>query len=1723
MVRGAQPDVIMEAAPVSLEEYNCSGSCWIGVSTTVVMSSSLYIPADIFVRLTSWPLDRRASVVSSGSQLLVVDGALSVEHIDLVGADPTTLVLSDGGCVAANAGSTLNMTNVSVGNCTTYGNGAILVDGTAHLRDVTAFSCFSLNGGVLAGAGSVVVEDSLLETSGSFFDGGLIYVQGTTTLGGTTTLRSSISYSGNGGAVAVDNGHLVIRDDARITETASQGDGGAVFLGEDASAILEGNAVISAASAYGNGGCIYADVGAIASVRDGARLENCTSEGTGGAVEGAESSVVVFFNGIVSGSSALSGGCIASLGLVLLTGNATLFRCAATLFGGGIYAAPGSTMVELRDAARIVEATSATYAGGVYLGSGRLVMHDDAEIVDCSADDSTGVGGGVMGGDLVYGTSTSVELRDRSRVARSTAGLDGGCISAGTVVLRDHARVESCSTLIGSGGCVSTYTNLTMRDDAVIGYCFSPFFGGCVSAESGHVLLSVNATLADCEAFAGAAIGAISDTAIVFRDRARVTRASSTIYLEGNAVLVTHGSRISRCSATLGGGILAEPNATVALTGTLIDACSATNGGGLYAVGGRVTIGNSTFVDCSASVDGGSLYSDDNASVFVHDAAMLRSYAGLRGGCVHAGSAYIAAVNSTFHMCSSYQGGGIHGQGRTLFNPTSTLSLTDVRVTDCWAESNAGGVYSDATTMLLRGRTVIANCSAAVSGGGVYGTSGALIELSGETRVADSRAGETGGGVFAQSSSRVVLRGRASIATCRAGRGGAAHVQGGSTLTLLNWASLVTCVAESDGGAVLATTSSTVRLLDTTSLLKSTAGGRGGGVHAQDSNVVVRGGVRVAWNSAVGDGGGVSLQGASSTLYTSSACHFYQLALDLTAQESTKLSVLVSTGDLRENEPDVRGHSMLFALTNEDVGRETVYHVCLAVGAAYVLEGYSDDALGWGGATAALNDPDDDDDDDANVFLSLVEGEHEARRAFTVPFEKTAPRPPLIWEHNSAYRGGAVALSESTVAQVDDTTFESNVATSASAKDGGGGAIYVAELATISVTNATFEMDAATDGGAVDAATLSVVEISGTVARGCNASGSGGFARLKGISRATIDDCVLQGNAAVDEGGALAVVDVRDDITVALSNVSFDQNGVRGSGGGLAVRSSNADLQGVAFVANRAKNGGALAMLDTAESSVSFVSGDGCANATIEIDFRFTTAKCSPFDFGSGINTTCDVLAAGCAAYQAFAAFGLDNTSTTGASLVDLVASLGLESFLEGELETGLSNEAELVQFQQSAAAFADACAGCACYIHEERYVSLRDVSLGSEVARVTPRAGALVEYDYCLRQGAYALQAHDTLAESWWNGTYRLILHSRDGASTRVYEGSAVRGRESERLVVVVGDSDVAVPSSVLEYNTANQGGGGAIFIDDGVDDTPPEGIILGLDTNTARYGPRMATPARRLHAVDDKTVVSARSGYAIGDNSTLAVELVDAFDQRATAVNEEATAIAEVRSPPNATISNNVKLFAAGVATFETATITLAPGSRVTVVVNSPFATLQETEEQFFVYLDECRSGTVQEPVSTTTSWCALCDVRKAVSKKKPDYSNSYGTAGMDCSELGLALKFVPVNKRRFRTTATSEKTYMCPSKGSGCPGGNVTGDASCAKGYTGVACGACELRYYPRAGSDGRLRCNRCDKSLRRTTRILLASIGGFVLLCVCCAIATRHGHDIVRWCEFMRPLL
>ncbi|KAJ8598528.1 hypothetical protein CTAYLR_001324 [Chrysophaeum taylorii] len=1656
MVRGAQPDVIMEAASVLLEEYDCSGSCWVGVSTTVLMNSSLYIPADVFVRLTSWPLDRRASVVSGGTQLLVVDGALSVEHIDLVGSSPLA-VFGDGGCVAANAGSTLNMTNVSVWNCTTNGNGAIWVDGTAHLRDVTAFSCISLNGGILAGAGSVVVEDSLLETSISYFDGGSIYVQGTTTLSGTTTLRSSVSYYGNGGAVAVDDGRLIVRDEALITETLSLGDGGAVFVGKNASVALEGEAVILDAGAYGSGGCIYADEGAIVSARDGARLEDCISLSTGGAVDGAKSSFVVFSNGTVNGSFALAGGCIASLGVVLLTGNATLFGCDATLYGGGIYAAPGATMVELRDTARIVEATSGTYAGGVYLGSGRLVMHDDSEIVDCSADDSDGVGGAAYGGN-----STSVELRDRARVARSTAGLNSGCISAGTVVLRDSACVDSCATLVGSGGCVWTRENLTMRDDALISNCISPLFGGCVSTYGGDVLLWGNATLADCEAPVGAAISSSSDGAIDLRDQARVIRASSTfgaVYVGINGTLtMTDFAVIESCTAsTAGAGIYAfvgawirlreqaiylEGDAGLVTRGSRISHCSATYGGG-------------TFADCDASVAGGSLFTGDNASVFVSDSEMLRSHAGLRGGCVRAGSAYFEAVNSTFHTCSSSQGGGIHGEGLALYNPT--LSLTDVRVTDCWAENDAGGVYSDGTTMLLRGRTVIANCSAAFSGGGVYGISGALIELSGETRVADSSAGETGGGVFAQSSSRVVLRGRASIATCRAGRGGAAHVQGGSTLTLLDWASLVACVAESDGGAVLATTSSTVRLLDATSLLKSSAGGRGGGVHAQESNVVVRGGVRVAWNSAVGDGGGVSLRGASSALYASSACHFYQLALDLTAEESTKISVLVSTGELRENEPDVRGRSMLFALTNEDVGSETVYHACLEVGAAYVLEGYSDTALGWGGATAALNDP---DDDDANVFLSLAEGEHEARRAFTVPIENTLSWSP-IWEHNSAYRGGAVALSESTVAQVDDVTYESNFATSASAKDGGGGAIYVAELATLGVTNATFEMDTAADGGAVDAATLSAVEISGSVARGCEASGSGGFARLRGVSRATIDDCVFRGNAAGDEGGALAVADVRGDVTATLSNVSFFQNDVGGSGGGLALRSSNADLRGVAFVANRAKNGGALAMLDTAESSVSFVSGDGCANATIEIDFRFTTAKCLPFDFfGDGINSTCDVITAGCAAYQALAGFGFPNTSTTVASLVDLVVSLGIESFLEDEIEAAVYNDAELVRVLRELAAAADACAGCACYIQQERYVSLRNVSSGSEVARVTPRAGALVQYDYCLTRGAYALRAHDALAESWWNGTYRLILHSRDGANMRAYEGAAVRGHESARLLVVVGASDVAAPSSVVENNTANQGGGGAIFIDDGVNDTSFKGTVIGLDKNSALYGPKMASPARRLRAVDGKTVVRARSGYAIGNNSTLAVELVDAFDQRATAVNEEATAIAEVHNPPNATISNNVKLFAAGVATFEDATVTLAPGSRVTVDVSSPLATLYDIEERFSVYLDECRSGTVQEPVSTTTSWCAPCDVGEYWWKGSCHACNQ----GMDCSELGLALKFVPVNKRRFRTTATSEKTYKCPSKGSGCPGGNVTGDASCAKGYTGIVCGACDSLTMP-----------------------------------------------------------
>lgn len=308
------------------------------------------------------------------------------------------------------------------------------------------------------------------------------------------------------------------------------------------------------------------------------------------------------------------------------------------------------------------------------------------------------------------------------------------------------------------------------------------------------------------------------------------------------------------------------------------------------------------------------------------------------------------------------------------------------------------------------------------------------------------------------------------------------------------------------------------------------------------------------------------------------------------------------------------------------------------------------------------------------ITLAFEPGDDAVVQMFGVPQGKPGYEGAPVWDSNEARRGGALAQLQQPrllyKARASGQSRNERVI-----QDGGGGAYFLDILVVLTAFDTSFQNNSASSmGGAVDTLPKSAVAMSRVNATGSKASGSRGFAGLVCVLvRTTFCRCVLSRDEACGGGaetGAVLIADAPSDIVVSLRKGTVEKNHVDGkvhpADGGLAIR-TNVDLEDVHFSANEACNGdgSALALLDTSESTVSSISNADCAEVTIQIVFRFTTATCLPLEFSENA-ATCVSIAIGCAAYKCLA-HSVDSLEAFSALFrvgCDQVSERGAEDFI---------------------------------------------------------------------------------------------------------------------------------------------------------------------------------------------------------------------------------------------------------------------------------------------------------------------------------------------------------------------------------------------------------------------------------------------------------------------------
>ena len=174
------------------------------------------------------------------------------------------------------------------------------------------------------------------------------------------------------------------------------------------------------------------------------------------------------------------------------------------------------------------------------------------------------------------------------------------------------------------------------------------------------------------------------------------------------------------------------------------------------------------------------------------------------------------------------------------------LKLTRVIVESSRAQNNGGGIYNGAGVLTIEHSTISGNRTAAGNGGGIYNVSGEM-HINAST-IAGNQAGDSGlviGGGIAHFGSEATISASAIYGNSAQQGGGGIAVSGAqATMAIFN------------------STISNNRTLLTTSQFN----GFGGGVFAGFNAAVELVHVTIAENTANVQGGGISLQGASTTL-----------------------------------------------------------------------------------------------------------------------------------------------------------------------------------------------------------------------------------------------------------------------------------------------------------------------------------------------------------------------------------------------------------------------------------------------------------------------------------------------------------------------------------------------------------------------------------------------------------------------------------------------------------------------------------------------------------------------------------------------------------------------------------------------------------------------------------------------------------------------------------------
>ena len=562
-------------------------------------------------------------------------------------------------------------------------------------------------------------------------------------------------------------------------------------------------------------------------------------------------------------------------------------------------------------------------------------------------------------------------------------------------------------------------------------------------------------------------------------------------------------------------------------------------------------------------------------------------------------------AEATFESCRFEENGGLSDGSRMMMAESSDVTLSDCHFVRNLAHSG-GVLYLDSSSVVINRECQFASNAASLNGGVVYALASKISTSN--TVFSENEADRFGGCFYLESDSKLNVSSDALMTKNVAGSGGMVAYLDNSTANLADAVFEGSPGSASYGGAFYARRS---RMAVQNCTFSGGFATRGGYVSAEDAvleftasnfsggNAVIGGAfalgkeckldmrdVRMEGNEAEEKGGAVYAIGGSNVTVSHSQCISNEALGEggggCFFVESSSLTLLDTV--LSENKaPNTNGGAVSCRESST-----------LSVNASE----FSKNEAAFGG-TISLSSRSRADIESSNIsdsrashsggvfFLDTAEvdlshckisvSRAEQQGGILYALASTVSVSHSQLKNGSAVDGGCLHLSNGTRASIHDTSL-----TACDAK-GDGGAVWIADASECNISGGVLERNSANaTGGAVYAAgrilTIQDTHITDNEAQ----EGGGGGVYASGRSELNLIRANLTRNKA-KEGGALAIVGSH---AATVTSCQFSQNSASDRGGGCYLNHAHTRFTDCGFRDNRGRRGGALGVWRYSEANL---------------------------------------------------------------------------------------------------------------------------------------------------------------------------------------------------------------------------------------------------------------------------------------------------------------------------------------------------------------------------------------------------------------------------------------------------------------------------------------------------------------------------------------------------------